>query len=377
MLYLDNAATTLKKPTRVWGSMIYNTIRYSVNAGHGGHYYSLKGAKGIYETSEKLADFLGVDNPERIAFTQNATYALNLGIRGYVKKDDHVVTTAMEHNSVLRTLGEWCKFTIVDAERDGTVRPEQIKRVITPKTKLVVVNHASNVCGTLQDIEKIGEIAKEKGVAFMVDGAQSVGVIPIDVKRMGIDMLALSGHKGLMSPLGVGALYVAEGIELEPVITGGTGSDSKNLLQPRQMPDIMHSGTLNAPAIIACGKGIDYINKRGIKEIEEWEVYLAMRFIEKLKNMDNVIIYGKTSKEGRNSTVLFNVGKRDSTEISGILNDEFGICLRGGYHCAYLAHKAIGSEKTGGVRASFGAFNTIYAVDSLVDAVYKLSKNRV
>lgn len=377
MLYLDNAATTLKKPFGVRGSMIYNTIRYSVNAGHGGHFYSIKGAEGVYKTSEKLAEFFGCDNPERIAYTQNATHALNAGIRGYVKRDEHVVTTAMEHNSVLRTLEEWCQYTVVDAESDGTVRPEKIKKAITPKTRLVVVNHASNVCGTVQDIEKIGKIAKGKGVAFMVDGAQSAGAIPIDVKKMGIDMLAVSGHKGLMSPLGVGALYVAEGIELEPLITGGTGSDSKNLSQPRQMPDIIHSGTMNAPAIIACGRGIDYINKRGIKEIGEYELYLAMRLIEKLKNMDNVLVYGKTTKDDRNSTVLFNIKDRDSTEISGILNDKFGIATRGGYHCAYLAHKAIGSEKLGGVRASFGVFNTIYAVDSLADAVYKLSKNRV
>ena len=377
MLYLDNAATTLKKPIGVWGSMIYNTLRFSVNAGHGGHYYSIKGAEGIYETAEKLADFLGCDNPERIAFTQNATHALNVGIRGYLTKDDHIVTTAMEHNSVLRTLEEWCDYTVVDAEIDGTVRPEKIKKAITPKTKLILVNHVSNVCGTVQDLGRISKIAKDRGIKFMVDGAQSVGSIPIDVKKMGIDMLALSGHKGLMSPLGVGALYVAEGIELEPLITGGTGSDSKNLRQPRQMPDIIHSGTMNAPAIIACGRGIDYINKRGVEEIGEYEVYLAMRLIEKLKNMDNVLVYGKTSKEGRNSTVLFNIAGRDSTEISGILNDKFGIATRGGYHCAYLAHKAIGSEEFGGVRASFGAFNTIYAVDGLTDAVYKLSKNRV
>ncbi len=375
MLYLDNAATTLKKPARVFGSMIYNTFFYSANAGHGGHFYSLKTASRVYETSEKLAEFLGCETPERIAFTQNATYALNLGIKGYVKKGDHVVTTAMEHNSVLRTLEEWCEYTVVDAEKDGTIRPEKIRRAITPKTKLIVVNHASNVCGTVQNIEKIGKIAKEMGVAFMVDGAQSVGVIPIDVKKMGIDMLAISGHKGLMSPLGVGALYVSEKIELEPFITGGTGSDSKNLNQPRQMPDILHSGTLNAPAIIACGRGIDYINKKGIREIEEQEVYLAVRLIEKLKNMDKVIVYGKTSKEGRNSTVLFNIKGKDSTEVSGILNDRFGICTRGGYHCAYLAHKAIGSDKTGGVRASFGIFNTIYSVDSLADSVYKMSKS--
>lgn len=374
MLYLDNAATTLKKPFCVYRSMIYNAVRNSVNAGHGGHFYSIRGAKGIYETSEKLSEMLGIKNPERLAFTQNATYALNMGIRGLVGENDHVVTTCMEHNSVLRTLNSLCSYTMAEADSYGTVNPVNIEAAIRPETKLIVVNHISNVCGTIQNIKEIGKIAKEYGITFMVDAAQSIGVTNIDVEDLGIDMLAFSGHKGLMAPLGVGALYVSENVKLRPVITGGTGSDSGNLNQPEIMPDMLQSGTLNTPAIMACAKAVDYIMKRGIESIAEEELYLALRFIGKIKNIKNVRVYGKLTGEERNSTVAFNIEGMDSTELAERLNDEFKICVRGGWHCAYPAHCAIGSEKSGAARASFGIFNTIYAPDKLADAVYKISK---
>lgn len=374
MLYLDNAATTLKKPFCVYKSMIYNTVKNSVNAGHGGHFYSIRGAKKVYETAEKLSEMLNIKNPERLAFTQNATYALNMGIRGLVNENDHVITTCMEHNSVLRTLNSLCSFSMADADSEGFVAPQNIEAEIRPETKLIVVNHVSNVCGTVQHIKDISKIAKEYGIPFMVDASQSIGTLNIDVEDMGIDMLAFSGHKGLMAPLGVGALYVCEKINLKPVITGGTGSDSKNLNQPEVFPDMLQSGTLNTPAIIACGKAVDYIKKRKLESIEEEELYLALRFIEKIKNIENVKIYGKADGYGRNSTVAFNIGNIESTETAEILNNEFNICVRGGWHCAYPAHCAVGSEKHGAVRASFGLFNSIYDSDLLADAVYKISK---
>ena len=372
MLYLDNAATTFKKPFCVYRSMIYNTIRNSVNAGHGGHYYSIKGAKGVYNTAEKIAGMLNVTNPERIAFTQNATYAINLGIRGIIGSEDHVVTTCMEHNSVLRTLNGLCEYTMVNADCEGMVSPDDIEKAIRAETKLIVVNHASNVCGTIQKIKEISKIARKHKIPFMVDASQSIGVIDFDVD--GIDMLAFSGHKGLMAPMGVGVLYVADGIKLKPVITGGTGSESKNLNQPEIMPDMLQSGTLNTPAIMACGTAVDYIMEKGIKEIEEWEMYLALRFIEKIREIKNVKIYGKKGMGERNGTVAFNIGKMDSTETASLLNDEFSIAVRGGWHCAYPAHCAVGSKEKGAVRASFGLFNTIYSADKLADAVYKISK---
>ena len=217
MLYLDNAATSLKKPFCVYSSMIYNTLKNSVNAGHGGHLYSIRGAKGIYNTSEKLSEFLGISNPERIAFTQNATYALNMGMRGFLEKKDHVVTTCMEHNSVLRTLNSLCDYTMVNADITGFITPSDIEKALKPETKLIVINHISNVCGTIQKIKEISKIAKKHNIPLMVDASQSVGTIKIDVENTGIDMLAFSGHKGLMAPLGTGVLYVSENIKLKPV----------------------------------------------------------------------------------------------------------------------------------------------------------------
>lgn len=374
MLYLDNAATTLKKPASVYASMIYNTLKNSVNAGHGGHYYSLRGAKGIYDAAEALSALLGISNPERIAFTQNATYALNMGIRGLVSENDHVVTTAMEHNSVLRTLHSLCNYTLTEADSRGYVRPDAIEAAIKPETKLIVVNHISNVSGTVQNIKEIGRLAKKHNIPLMVDAAQSIGATDINAEDMGIDMLAFSGHKGLMGPLGVGCLYVSDRIQLKPSFTGGTGSDSKNLNQPEVLPDMLQPGTLNTPAIIACGSAARYIKKRGASAIGEEETYLAVRFIEKIKNIINVNVYGNLSAQGRNSTVAFNINGVDSVELAERLNKEYFICVRGGWHCAYPAHCAIGTEKTGAVRASFGAFNTIHSADKLADAVYKISR---
>lgn len=374
MLYLDNAATTLRKPLCVQKAMIYNTLKNSVNAGHGGHFYSINGMKGIYESAEKIAELIGVRNPERIAFTQNATYALNLGIRGVIGNDDHIITTCMDHNSVLRTVSDLGNFTMVEADNVGYVDSDAVERAIKPETKLIVMTHISNVSGTVEPVEAVGKIAKKHGILFMVDAAQSVGVTDIDAEKIGADMIAFSAHKGLMGPLGVGVLYVSESVDLKPVITGGTGVDSKNLMQPRTFPDMIHSGTMNTPAIMSCAAAVDYLKKHGAENIGERERELAVRFIENIKNMDKIKVYGKTEKNGRSGIVSFNVGNISSTEIAEILNDEYKICTRGGWHCAYPAHCAIGSGENGAVRVSFGAFDDGYALDRITEAVYEISK---
>lgn len=374
MLYLDNAATTLRKPLRVYTSFFYNTVFNSVNAGHGGHQYSMRGAVGVYDTVEALAELLNIDDPEQIAFTYNATYAINLAIRSILRDGDHTVTTCMEHNSVLRTLYDVGQFTMVDAGKDGTIGPAEIERAIRPETKLIVVSHATNTSGTVQNIKRIGKIAKKHGIIFMVDAAQSVGCVDIDVKDMGIDVLAFSAHKGLLGPLGVGVIYVSRDIGLKPVITGGTGSDSKMLAQPGNMPDLFHSGTMNTPAIMACKSSVKYLLKRGVENIGAEERYLAERLIENLCDMQGVTVYGKKNGNFRNGTVLFNVGDLDSVTVSEILEKEHGIAVRGGWHCAYQAHKALGTAENGAVRASFGAFDGVRSVERLTDAVYKISK---
>mgnify|MGYP000998981307 CR=1 FL=1 len=377
MLYLDNAATSYKKPAGVYWSMLKNTWKNSVNAGHGGHAYSIRGAAEILKTSEKLADLFHIKNPERIAFTQNATYALNMAIGGLLKNGGHAVVTQMEHNSVLRPVYYYGNYTIVKADRLGRIDPAAVEAAICQDTALIVCTHISNVCGTVQPIEEIGKIAQKHDIPFLVDAAQSAGCTEIDVKKMHIDMLAFSGHKGLLSPLGTGGLYVGDNISLEPVLFGGTGSYSESLIQPKVMPDLLQCGTLNTPAIMAMGAGVDYIRRMTPEGLGEKERRLAERFIGEILNMSNVTVYGLADGKDRNGTVAFNIRNMDSVETAQRLNDDFRICVRGGWHCAYHAHAAIGSEKEGAVRASFGAFDNMRSVEQIVDAVNKIAQKSV
>lgn len=373
MLYLDNAATSYKKPAEVYASVIKNTVINSSNAGRGGHFYSIRAAKEIYETSEAICRLFNIPSPDRLAYTQNATYALNMGILGILSHSSHAVITQMEHNSVLRPVHSTCKYTMVKADKFGRVLAEDIKHAIRPDTKMIIMTHASNVCGTIEPIEETANIAHRHGLIFMVDAAQTGGCLPIDVQKSDIDLLAFSGHKGLMTPMGVGGLYVREGVELKPVITGGTGSMSESLNQPEFMPDMLQSGTLNAPAIIAARQSVELIIKETPKAIAEREKEMAIRLIERLKNIKGVSVYG-LDKGKRNGTVAFNIDKLDSVRAAEILNDSYKICTRGGWHCAYPAHEALGTQQSGAVRASFGYFNSNKDADRLAMAVSDMTK---
>lgn len=376
MLYLDNAATSYQKPREFYRAMDEFTKKYSVNAGRGGHRYSLLGMNGILNTSYALAELFNIENPERIAYSYNATMSLNQAIRGVLKKGGHAVITQMEHNSVLRPVHEFGNYTIVSADEMGRISPEDIKKAIRHDTKLLVCTHASNVSGTVMPIEEIGKIARECGIPFLVDAAQTAGCKPIDVQKMNIDMLAFSAHKGLLGPLGVGGLYVRDGLELLPIISGGTGSHSKSLEQPREMPDLLQSGTINTPAIMALGVSVDFIKNITPEIIAARQRELAFMLIERLENMDGVRVYGikKRADGDRNGTVLFNLDGLTSTQSAEILNDKFGIATRGGWHCAYPAHCALGSGESGGVRASFGVFSNERSVRLLTDAIYRIRK---
>lgn len=373
MLYLDNAATSYQKPSCLYRAMAHNTKYLSANAGRGGHKYSIAAAEKIAETAEELAELFNIGNSSQIAFTQNATYALNMAIIG-LAKDNHVIMTSMEHNSVLRPAAANCRYTIVYADKDGFVAPSDIENVINPDTRLIVCTHVSNVFGSIQPIEEIGKIAKKHNIPFLVDTAQGAGAVDIDVQRCNISMLAFSGHKSLLGPMGTGGLYVDENIKLEPLIRGGTGSQSESLDQPDFMPDMLQSGTLNTPAIASMAESIKFIKKYSVNAILTHERQMAEKFISELKNMDNVTVYGTDNINKRNGTVAFNIGKLDSGEVSDILNNDYGIAVRGGWHCAYLAHKTIGSEKSGAVRASFGFFNNMRDVAKITDAVNKIQK---
>lgn len=373
MIYLDNPATSMKKPKIVYDMMYKNTVNCSVNAGRGGHFASIRGAEGIIRTQEAIADLFNIKTPERIAFTPNATYALNMAISGFLTPRDHVIITSMEHNSVLRPVHRLCSYTIVKADRQGVINPHDIEAAILKNTKLIITTHASNVCGTVMPVAEIGQICKRHGIPYLLDTAQTAGIIPIDVEEMNVSMLAFSGHKGLLGPLGTGGLYIDEGIDLQPLIVGGTGTESANRNQPKNMPEMLHSGTMNTPAIMTLADSVNYINRIGVKNIGMHEKNLAIYLIDGLLNIDGVTVYGL--KDGnRNGTVAFNIKDVDSQEISDILNNDYQIATRGGYHCSYIAHETLGTEKQGAVRAGFGALSTKDEAQALLFAVSKISK---
>lgn len=373
MIYLDNPATSMKKPQVVYDMMYKNTVNCSVNAGRGSHFASVRGAEGIAKTQEELAELFNIKTPERIAFTQNATYALNMAISGFLSPRDHVVITSMEHNSVLRPVHRLCSYTIVKADNQGVINPADIERAILKNTKMIITTHASNVCGTIMPVYEIGAICKKYNIPYLLDCAQTAGAVEIDVEAMNVSMLAFSGHKGLLGPLGTGGLYVSDKIELNPVIVGGTGTESGNRNQPKTMPDMLHSGTMNTPAVMTLADSVRYIKNIGVKNIGAKEKNLAVYLIDGLLNIKGVRVYGLRDGN-RNGTVAFNIGNSDSQEVSDILNNDYKIAVRGGYHCSYIAHETLGTQETGAVRAGFGAFSTKQEADALLLAVSKTAK---
>lgn len=367
MIYLDNAATSLIKPETVYKTLDSFTRLHSANAGRGTNRESLFASSVITSAQDAAAELFGISKPQNIAFMPNATYALNAAILGTLLHGGHAVTTAADHNSVLRPLNRLGNFTAAAADKYGFVPPGNIERALRPDTKMIIISHASNVCGTVQDIEAVSGIAKRRGVKLLIDAAQTAGLLTIDNSVLDADFIAFSGHKGLMGPLGTGGLYVKAPEELEPVITGGTGSESESPVQPRTMPDMLHPGTINTPAIAALTAGIKFVSNAGTEVILAHERALAKRCESALADMDNVTVYGRSGI----GTVAFNIGGLDSTDVCDMLN---GFAVRGGYHCAPLMHKALGTEKTGAVRASFGLFNTRSHAEKLIDAVYSLSR---
>lgn len=373
MIYLDNAATTLRKPFPVTASLIKNSIFSNVNAGRGSHRFSLKGAAMLDAAAEELSVLFGIEDSSRIAFMPNATLALNTAIGGVLPDGGHAVVTSMEHNSVLRPIHAHASYTMVWANEEGFVNPNDIEAVIGKDTKLIICTHISNVCGSIQPIAEIGAIARRHNLLFLVDAAQSAGLLDIDVREMNIDLLAFSGHKGLMGPMGTGGLYVGERAELVPIITGGTGSASDSLTQPDTLPDMLQSGTQNVPAISALGRAAAFVREIGTTRILAHERALADEFMQLISGIDGVRILGSGDIRRRNGTVAFVLDRLPSAEASEQLDKEYSIAVRGGWHCAYTAHKTLGSAAFGAVRASFGYYNNRNDVKRLAAAVKKLS----
>lgn len=376
MIYLDNGATTFPKPKVVTDKIMECSLGYAGNPGRSGHKLAMKMDLEIYETREKICKLINGTEVLNVIFTFNATDSLNLAIKGVLEEGDHVITTSMEHNSVLRPLNQLRKegkieLSIVYADDKGYIDPQKIFEALTPNTKMIVTTHMSNVFGTIVDIKAIGDFCKENNILYLVDASQSIGVLDIDVQEMNIDLLAFPGHKALFGPMGTGALYIKEGIIVKPLKEGGTGSYSYSIDQPDLYPDSLESGTPNGVGIIALGKGIDFINEVGLENIRNHEISLKNHFIELLKDNEDVILYG-TLDDRQGAVVSLNVKDMDSSEISYILSDEFDIYTRPGFHCAPLAHKTMGTEELGAIRFSFGYYNTLEEIEKTVEALLNI-----
>ena len=379
MIYLDNAATSFPKPQKVYEEVLNCMKNYCANPGRGSHNMAIKSALKIIECRDLIGSLFNIKNPLNIAFTSNATEALNIAIKGVLKKGDHVISTTIEHNSVLRPLNTMAKrgidVTLVQCDKGGFINPTDIKDEIKLNTKAIIINHASNVLGSIQDIRTIGEISKRYGLIFILDASQSAGSINIDVEKDNIDILAFPGHKGLLGPQGTGGLYIREGIDIKPLKEGGTGSSSNLMVQPKEMPDIIESGTSNTPGIAGLCAGVNFIKKIGIKNIYNEEIKLTKQLLEELGNLPFVKIYGNKSIENRVAVVSFNVEGVNSSVVGEKLN-EAEIAVRTGYHCAALIHKSIGTEYMGTVRISPGCFNTSKDIEELIKNIIKIYKLR-
>ena len=379
MIYLDNAATTFPKPEAVYNAMMDCMKNYCANPGRAGHKLAMKAAREIYDTRENIAKLFNIDNPMNIVFTNNATDSLNLAIKGVVNKGDHIITTSMEHNSVIRPIKALEKVgvenTIVQCDEQGFLNIDDLEKSIKPNTKLIVTTHASNVCGTLIDIKSISEIANKHNILYLIDASQTVGVYDIDLKDIKADMLAAPGHKGLLGPQGTGILYIREGLNIDILKEGGTGSRSEDLFQPDLLPDKYESGTHNTPGIVGLNEGVKFIFKEGIDKIKEHEEELCKYMLERLEEVPNIRIYGPKDANKRASVISINIGNMDSGEITFLLDSEYDIATRSGIHCAPLAHKTLGTLEQGAVRFSIGYFNTKEEIDKAVAALKEIAKN--
>lgn len=379
MIYLDNAATTFPKPEAVYDAVMDCMKNYCANPGRSGHKLAMKSAREIYDARENIAKLFNIDNPMNIVFTNNATDSLNLAIKGIVNSGDHIITTSMEHNSVIRPIKALEKLgienTIVQCDKDGFLDVKDLEKAIKPNTKLIVTTHASNVCGTLIDINTVSEIAKLHNILYLVDASQTAGVYNIDLKEVYADMLAAPGHKGLLGPQGTGILYIREGLNINILKEGGTGSKSEDLFQPDLFPDKYESGTHNTPGIAGLNEGVKFILKEGINKIKEHEEELCRYMLERLNEVPNIKIYGTKDANKRASVIAVNIGNMDSGEITFLLDNEYDIATRSGIHCAPLAHKTLGTFEQGAVRFSMGYFNTKEEIDKAIEALKEISKN--
>ena len=378
MIYFDNAATTMQKPPCVVQAVTEAMCSLG-NSGRGVHSGALSASRIIYDTRAALAQLFGAESPARIAFTANSTEALNMAIKGVLNPGDHVITTALEHNSVLRPLYELedrgvVELTILPADQMGNICYENVEKEIRPNTKAIVTTHGSNLTGNLLDVARIGAVAKKHSLIYIVDASQTAGVFDIDVRKMHIDILCFTGHKGLLGPQGTGGIYVREGVAVRPLLSGGSGVQTYLRTHPPQMPTLLEAGTLNGHGIAGLGAAVRYLQETGLETIRTKEQELMMTFYEAVQNIPGITVYGDFTDSNRCAIVSLNIRDYDSGEVSDALSEQYGIATRPGAHCAPLMHKALGTVEQGAVRFSFSHYNTKEEIKLAVSALRELAQ---
>jgi cysteine desulfurase family protein len=377
-LYMDNAATSYPKPECVYAAIDHFNRYLGASPGRGSHQQTMQAGSILLNTREALARLFNISDGTRIAFTLNVSEALNTGLKGLLKPGDHVITTSMEHNAVARPLMVMTRmgveWTAVPAAADGTMEARLIEDAIRDNTRLICMLHASNLTGAIMPIGEVGKIARKRGIIFMVDSAQSAGVLNLDVEKQNIDMLAFTGHKGLLGPQGTGGLYIRPGLEIRPLKEGGTGSMSESLEQPDFMPDLLESGTPNTPGIAGLLAGVEFILQTGRDKIQRHEQELIAMLMEGMKEINGVLLHGSTDSTQRTAVLAFNIKGMDCGELSMRLDYEHGITTRSGLHCTPMAHRSLGTLEMGACRLSPGFFNTEADIQRVLESVNKIAR---
>lgn len=386
MIYLDNAATSLQKPKEVEEAMI-RALRTMGNPGRGAHDATLQAGGCVYQVREQLAQLFHAESAECIAFTSNATEALNTAIQGSFQKGDHVITTVCEHNSVLRPLyrlqEQGAEVSFLSANKQGVLDYAKLPGLIKENTRAIVVTHASNLTGNITDLERIKkEIIQAKAarketnkkLLLIADGSQTAGILPVDVQKMGIDVFCFTGHKGLMGPQGTGGLYVRPGIKIRPLKVGGSGIHSFDHEHPAAMPEHLEAGTLNVHGIAGLGGALHYLSEIGIEAIIRREQSLIKRLEDQIRDLPGIHLYGNPDNSQRVGILSFNMGDEDSAHVADWLFEEYGIAVRAGAHCAPLMHETLGTKMQGAVRISVSCKNTEEEMDTVAKALIKLSQ---
>jgi len=380
-IYLDNASTTFPKAPNVASAMADYITNCGININRGSYSLAYDVEDIIYTTRQRLHTLFNGHDPSHVIFTQNVTMSLNMVIKGLLKAGDHVLVSSMEHNAVMRPLtqllDEGITFDTIPCDSTGSIQMDSIEPLIRPNTVALIINHASNVCGTIQPLKSIGPICKAHNLQFIVDAAQTAGVIPIDVKACHIDALCFTGHKGLLGPQGIGGIILTKEMaqNLTPLIAGGTGSFSHLETMPTHMPDAFEAGTLNLPGIIGLNEGLSYIESQGMENIHNHELALTQAFLEGLQSIDVVNIVGKQDIQDRTAVVSITIDSMDPASIAYELESTYHIMTRVGLHCAPRAHQTLGTYPEGTVRFSFGYANTHEDVVSALSALHRILKN--